>query len=100
MPNNILAVPRSPHCIYVSWTEPANNGAAITEYRLESKHNDEEFELVCCIKLNKSVTKFLDFCIFDIIHVSWPGYLKAEEIFKNLFCNHGNLERIHLLNGI
>lgn len=47
MPKDVQAVPRSPHCIYVSWTEPANNGAAITEYRLESKKEDEEFELVC-----------------------------------------------------
>lgn len=49
MPKDVQAVPRSPHCIFVSWTEPANNGAAITEYRLESKHSDEEFELVMLI---------------------------------------------------
>lgn len=47
MPKDVQAVPRSPHCIYVSWAEPANNGAAITEYRLESKKEDEDFELVC-----------------------------------------------------
>lgn len=46
MPKDVQAVPRSSHCIYVSWTEPDNNGAAIMEYRLEGKHNDEEFELV------------------------------------------------------
>lgn len=45
MPKDVEAVARSPHCVFVSWTEPANNGAPVTEYRLESK-NSEEFELV------------------------------------------------------
>ncbi|GFX61355.1 fibronectin type-III domain-containing protein 3A [Trichonephila clavipes] len=39
-------VPRSPHCVCATWAEPFNNGAIITEYRLESKMNDKEFEVV------------------------------------------------------
>jgi len=28
-------VPRSAHCVLVSWNSPCNNGAKISEYRLE-----------------------------------------------------------------
>ncbi|GIY72584.1 fibronectin type-III domain-containing protein 3A [Caerostris extrusa] len=38
--------PRSPHSIFASWEEPFHNGAAISEYRLESKCNDRDFEMV------------------------------------------------------
>ncbi|CAL1288525.1 unnamed protein product [Larinioides sclopetarius] len=39
-------VPRSPHCIFVAWEEPFHNGAIISEYRLESRCNEKDFEVV------------------------------------------------------
>ncbi|GBL84006.1 hypothetical protein AVEN_29981-1, partial [Araneus ventricosus] len=39
-------VPRSPHCVFVAWEEPFHNGAIISEYRLESRCNEKDFEVV------------------------------------------------------
>ncbi|XP_054724127.1 fibronectin type III domain-containing protein 3B-like [Uloborus diversus] len=60
MPKNVQLVPRSPHCIYVCWSEPENNGAAITEYRLESKHGEKDYELMysgssCCAEVKSLI---------------------------------------------
>ncbi|GFT38687.1 fibronectin type-III domain-containing protein 3A [Nephila pilipes] len=45
-PTITQVVPRSSHCVLATWVEPFNNGAIITEYRLESKLNDKEFEVI------------------------------------------------------
>ena len=35
---------RSPHCATITWEEPVNNGARITDYRLEwQQRTDTEF---------------------------------------------------------
>ncbi|XP_015927182.1 fibronectin type-III domain-containing protein 3A [Parasteatoda tepidariorum] len=45
-PQNIQITPRSAHVVFISWTEPANNGAIITEYRLECRCNEKDFDMV------------------------------------------------------
>ena len=41
---------RSPHSAIVSWEEPVNNGATITDYRLEwQQKTDADFTQVCSL---------------------------------------------------
>jgi fibronectin type III domain-containing protein 3 len=47
-PTNLDAAVRSPTHLTVSWQEPRNNGAPITEYRLESAAMEEKDELFIC----------------------------------------------------
>ncbi|GAB6022917.1 Fibronectin type III domain-containing protein 3B [Chamberlinius hualienensis] len=45
-PESLDVICRSPHSVIASWNEPANNGAPITEYRLEWSQKDGEFSLL------------------------------------------------------
>ncbi|KAG8187970.1 hypothetical protein JTE90_025738 [Oedothorax gibbosus] len=58
-PLDVQVSPRSPHSVFVSWTEPFHNGAIISEYRLESKCIDKEFELVYSGPTNSAEVKSL-----------------------------------------
>lgn len=48
-PRNLLAQCRTANSVYLSWEESGNNGAPITEYRLESsKKENESFMQIYC----------------------------------------------------
>lgn len=76
-PSNFHITCRSPHLVYLSWEEPLNNGAIITEYRIDWSQNSQEetdyeatFSLVSFNNYLSLITLNLTYIEFDLFSAS------------------------------
>lgn len=66
-PEAPVCMPRTAHNVYVQWKTPCNNGAKISEYRLEyQKPGEHEFSSVSRVVSDTS-NKVLSECIEGLV---------------------------------